>query len=311
MRFASHQRKVARVLLIVVFEVLLEESSLATSFEAHPVKLSRWMYIFKPFEEIGKEIPIGTLRVEILEGKGLPKMDLIGSCDTYVVVELNQQRARTKTIPASLSPAWNSAKFVFNVYSPFDSLKVFVWDHDVESSDDFIGLVEIPLADLNHELEIIDWFTIRLDPLIIKSYRQRHQELPIAEIKVKVQYTFSKLGDFFSHFNPPSFKKVSEPEFEVVRIVSETFRLLRNLQPIFAIVRQALSVFFWQDTFKSMSLLLILIHLILFPWYLGLKMFEIDSLVRTFWPLAHLILLGHMIKCYVVSRDFVFNVFKL
>eukprot|EP01099_Mayorella_cantabrigiensis_P002334 TRINITY_DN2023_c0_g2_i1.p1 TRINITY_DN2023_c0_g2~~TRINITY_DN2023_c0_g2_i1.p1 ORF type:complete len:285 (-),score=82.25 TRINITY_DN2023_c0_g2_i1:443-1171(-) len=51
---------------------------------------------------------IGKLNICVLEGKELPKMDLIGSSDPYVVLELGKQTEKTAVVKNSLEPKMDS-----------------------------------------------------------------------------------------------------------------------------------------------------------------------------------------------------------
>jgi len=243
------------------------------------------MYVFKPFGEFGKNMPIGRIQVEVLEARRLPRMDLIGSCDPFVVLELGNQSAKTKTLSKTMDPVWRSAEFIFNVYSSFDVIKFSVFDYDFDSAPDLIGIVEIPVAELSHELEFSQWYMLKLDPAVVKAARDRKEVPPMSELFLKLHYTYSKAGDFFSHFNPPVVEKPPAPDFELMRTVSEAFRLLGLLQPVFWVLGQVSSVIFWTDTFTSMAVFAVLSILVLLPW--------------TFWPFLQILLLVHMTKNWV------------
>lgn len=60
----------------------------------------------------------------VLEGQGLPKKDVIGSSDPFVVLELDSQKQQTKVIKDNLNPKWENQQFslyliLFNYYNVF------------------------------------------------------------------------------------------------------------------------------------------------------------------------------------------------
>lgn len=50
----------------------------------------------------------------MLEGQGLPKKDVIGSSDPFVVIELDSQKQQTNVIKDNLNPKWENQQF--NLY---------------------------------------------------------------------------------------------------------------------------------------------------------------------------------------------------
>jgi Ca2+-dependent lipid-binding protein len=65
--------------------------------------------------------------------------------DPYARLQLGRQRARTKTIRRSASPAWDE-EFAFPVGDLGEELRVSVVDEDRYFSDDFLGQVKVPLS---------------------------------------------------------------------------------------------------------------------------------------------------------------------
>jgi Ca2+-dependent lipid-binding protein len=45
----------------------------------------------------------------IIEGKSLPALDSNGTSDPYVIVRIDDQHFKTKTIEKSLDPTWNES----------------------------------------------------------------------------------------------------------------------------------------------------------------------------------------------------------
>lgn len=91
------------------------------------------------------------LYVSIAEARGLLNADTTGLSDPYVrVVVDGVEHCRTASVTDTLSPKWNET---FMLSSPRDlgsggTLKLVVCDEDYGFSDDFLGQVEMPLAQL-------------------------------------------------------------------------------------------------------------------------------------------------------------------
>jgi hypothetical protein len=110
---------------------------------------------------------ITPLVVTVHEAKGLKNKDIAGAVsDPYAVVDLwnadgasvlpkdSKQTFKTGVVKSCLDPIWNTKNqfdlTAFNDYAA-TMLSVTIWDKDLGSSDDFMGQVRIPLADLIHD----------------------------------------------------------------------------------------------------------------------------------------------------------------
>mmetsp|Transcript_33369 Transcript_33369/g.79121 ORF Transcript_33369/g.79121 Transcript_33369/m.79121 type:complete len:563 (+) Transcript_33369:1-1689(+) len=118
----------------------------------------------------------GRLLVRVIRAKQLPKMDVLGLTDPYVIVIVGNKKPigkknRTSTKIATLDPVWDEV-FEFKV-APGDVMArfmVFDWDATptlpgMPSSDDPIGFVDIRLDSVcqtvNQGNWQSDWFHIR------------------------------------------------------------------------------------------------------------------------------------------------------
>eukprot|EP00892_Ulva_mutabilis_P003576 jgi/Ulvmu1/1590/UM111_0018.1 len=90
------------------------------------------------------------LRVEVLRGERMPRTDIIGKSDPYVVLtaqsEAGLQMFRSKTCWATLNPSWNACMDVWEAHSTGGVLEVQVWDDDVLRRDDHIGTEHINIS---------------------------------------------------------------------------------------------------------------------------------------------------------------------
>lgn len=97
------------------------------------------------------------LRLKIVGAFSLAKKDIFGASDPYVRVELQEvdgdvtiETFLTKTKKKTLNPTWNQ-EFVFRVKPQEHKLLIQVFDENRLTRDDFLGMVEIPLASVPTE----------------------------------------------------------------------------------------------------------------------------------------------------------------
>jgi hypothetical protein len=103
-----------------------------------------------------------ALHLRIAEGRGLPAMDTSGGCDPYCLVQFegSKERSKTRTIINSRNPVWNDV-FHFRIRSlETDVLCVSVFDFDVTTGDDFVGMVRLELSRLQFGEVIDGWYTL-------------------------------------------------------------------------------------------------------------------------------------------------------
>ncbi|XP_049877374.1 E3 ubiquitin-protein ligase NEDD4 isoform X4 [Pectinophora gossypiella] len=92
------------------------------------------------------------LRLKVIGAYSLAKKDIFGASDPYVRVELQKadgdvtiETFLTKTKKKTLNPVWNQ-EFVFRVKPAEHKLLIQVFDENRLTRDDFLGMVEVPLA---------------------------------------------------------------------------------------------------------------------------------------------------------------------
>jgi Ca2+-dependent lipid-binding protein len=116
-------------------------SSVKVSLKYIPVKMD-----LEPSESINN---MGTLRVDVLDGKDLPSADRNGYSDPFCKFELNGHTAfKTKVQKKTLHPAWNE---FFEIEVPSRTAAKFtcnVFDWDFGDKADVLGLVNIDLMQL-------------------------------------------------------------------------------------------------------------------------------------------------------------------
>jgi len=92
------------------------------------------------------------LRLRVIAGHNLCKKDIFGASDPYVRIDLVATEGEevidsvlTKTKKRTLNPKWDE-EFVFRVKPTEHKLVMEVFDENRLTRDDFLGMVELPLA---------------------------------------------------------------------------------------------------------------------------------------------------------------------
>jgi hypothetical protein len=87
----------------------------------------------------------GLFTVNLFKGTIAKSADVFGKMDPYVIVEIGDQRAQSSIHKKGhKAPQWNeSFQYVLDGSETFVQLSLY--DHDVGSDDDLIGIVKIPL----------------------------------------------------------------------------------------------------------------------------------------------------------------------
>ncbi|XP_031252018.1 probable ADP-ribosylation factor GTPase-activating protein AGD11 isoform X2 [Pistacia vera] len=89
---------------------------------------------------------VGLIKVNVVKGINLVIRDVVTS-DPYVVLVLGQQTVRTRVIKNNLNPIWNE-RLMLSIPENIPPLKVFVYDKDKFSFDDFMGEAEVDIQPL-------------------------------------------------------------------------------------------------------------------------------------------------------------------
>ncbi|EKX32346.1 hypothetical protein GUITHDRAFT_121487 [Guillardia theta CCMP2712] len=125
---------------------------------------------------------IGKLSVCVHGASGLPKMDLIRSCDPYCILYLTGQEDAqsyvTRTIPRSVTPKWEE-EFEWDVAAEASSVVITVWDKDNITKDDFIGSVSVELSKALYQSSHENIFLPILNPKIEGRLKQAKLELSV------------------------------------------------------------------------------------------------------------------------------------
>ncbi|KAA6360455.1 MAG: hypothetical protein EZS28_044018, partial [Streblomastix strix] len=97
-------------------------------------------------EQFTNLLPSGKVEIDLIGVKNIAPMDLNGKSDPYIKVILGQQEGTTKRYKNALNAEFNET-FTLQydpIEVPSNELKLELWDYDTFSSDDIIGIINIP-----------------------------------------------------------------------------------------------------------------------------------------------------------------------
>ncbi|KAJ8601803.1 hypothetical protein CTAYLR_007476 [Chrysophaeum taylorii] len=165
-----------------------------------------------------KKMCIGKLGVRVVEAAHLPSADLNGSSDPYVVVRVNDQTFRTKTVKKNLCPQFRES-FAFGIWRYDDVLQVDVFDSDDQSADDFLGGVHVQVADLAGLGIVRRWWRLEC-------------RAPSAAVHLHLEYECSAVGEALSYFwvDPPLPPK--DHKFEINSFYASATKLKELAEPV-------------------------------------------------------------------------------
>ncbi len=91
-----------------------------------------------------------VLGVLLISAADLPKMDILGSCDGFCVVDFGGRQQTTETRKNCLDPVWNDPEFLFHISGGADTgpLTVQVWDWERIGNNRLVGTHVFPSAEV-------------------------------------------------------------------------------------------------------------------------------------------------------------------
>lgn len=129
--------------------------------------------------------PHGKLTVTVVKASALKNKEMIGKSDPYAVLQIRPMfKVKTKVINNNLNPVWNETFELIAEDKETQALILEVFDEDDLAQDKKLGIVKLPLIDL--EPETAKEYDLRLFPsldmLKIKDKKDR------GTITIKVMY---------------------------------------------------------------------------------------------------------------------------
>jgi len=155
------------------------------AFEKERLRLQQENEAIKNQLKSVKQKLIGKIQVVVTEARSLPKSDhLSKKCDPYVVLFLERQKEKTRTVKKTLNPKWQ-AEFEFYVSEPGANLEVSVFDWNRIFADELIGKVNIPVSSLTDGATEDKWY-----PLVGKETKK--DKTGAGEIRLQLTYRCEK-----------------------------------------------------------------------------------------------------------------------
>jgi hypothetical protein len=101
----------------------------------------------------------GHLIIRIRRGRSLMICDPNGFSDPYCMIFMGGLEYRTQTIWKTLDPVFEET-FTIPLDGATKDIQIGVYDEDKYSGDDFMGMIGIPISELQHEKVLDDWFPL-------------------------------------------------------------------------------------------------------------------------------------------------------
>jgi Ca2+-dependent lipid-binding protein len=128
------------------------------------------------------------LTVHVVEARDLKPMDMDGTSDPYVTLQIEDQRIETNYKKSTLSPVWNES-FTFDITQGREPLKVIIMDKDTFGKDEFEGKCMVPLNLLRDQMKHDQWFDLL----------EEGNQPTLGRIRLMLQWVYSKV-QYFSEY---------------------------------------------------------------------------------------------------------------
>ncbi|KAK9538436.1 hypothetical protein VZT92_003605 [Zoarces viviparus] len=110
-------------------------------------------------------MPKGVLRIHFIEAQDLLGKDkflgglIKGKSDPYGFIRIGTQVFQSKVIHETVHPKWNEVYEAFIYENTAKNLNIELFDEDTDK-DDFLGSLEIDVAELQKEQKVDEWFPV-------------------------------------------------------------------------------------------------------------------------------------------------------
>ncbi|XP_041110636.1 extended synaptotagmin-2-like [Polyodon spathula] len=105
-------------------------------------------------------MPMGIVRIFLIEAKELMRSDLCDESDAYTVIHLGEQTWRSTTIFNSQNPQWNEIFEAAVHEANGQILEIAIYDKDNVKKDDSLGRLCVELSEVYSEKCIDRWFQL-------------------------------------------------------------------------------------------------------------------------------------------------------
>lgn len=209
-----------------------------------------------------------SLRLRIIEARNVFAADLSGTSDPYVKIYAENIQLRTKTEPSTLNPKWNFSTTI-PIHHTGHNLQLAVFDHNKFTSDEFIGMIFIPLSDLEPGKELDAWFPLKPRP---GKKTKVDVSKPISgDIHLKLLYTVDRrvvLSDTsMSHTEIKRLKRRRHGNKLSAKFVSHTIERVERLYEdsgLKEVQSFAKGILQWEQPWKTLSSLFVYIYMCLY-----------------------------------------------
>ena len=99
------------------------------------------------------------LTVHCVEARDLKPLDVDGTSDPYVILQIEDQRIETTFKKSTLNPVWNES-FTFEIHHGRDPLFIEVMDKDTFGEDESEGVCTFSLDDLRDQMKHDQWLDL-------------------------------------------------------------------------------------------------------------------------------------------------------
>lgn len=145
------------------------------------------------------------LTVHVVEARDLRPMDMSGSSDPYVLLDIEDQLVQSNYRKSTLNPVWNES-FTFDITNGNNELKIVIMDKDTFGTDDFQGECYFGLDNLRDQMKHDVWLDLR----------EKNSDAPTqGRIRLMLQWVYSKVqyfNEYLGKWDETLFKDVEEKE---------------------------------------------------------------------------------------------------